>query len=97
MTDEQIEKFAIRVALGNNGGTWATHYTEDQKNHWRKFVCDMESEVALVTAGSLKVSGVAVESIHPNDVVFYEGGLVRRIRPSDGPLDRIGLPPNLRP
>ena len=31
MTDEQIEKFSIRVALGNNGGKWATHYTEDQK------------------------------------------------------------------
>lgn len=41
MTDEQIEKFAIRVALGNNGGKWATHYTEEQKNHWRAFIGDL--------------------------------------------------------
>jgi hypothetical protein len=36
-----IETFAIRAALGNNGGTWAEHYTEAQKEHWRQFVRDM--------------------------------------------------------
>jgi hypothetical protein len=31
-----IEKYAIIMALGNNGGEWATHYTEKQKDLWRK-------------------------------------------------------------
>jgi hypothetical protein len=39
--DALIESFAVRVALGNNGGEWATHYTEAQKEHWRQFVRDM--------------------------------------------------------
>jgi hypothetical protein len=41
-----IESFAIRVALGNNGGKWSEHYTEDQKDRWRKFVVDLASEIA---------------------------------------------------
>lgn len=41
MADDLIEYFAIRAALGNNGGTWAEHYTEDQKEHWRQGVRDM--------------------------------------------------------
>lgn len=45
MTPEQIEALAIRCALGNNGGVWATHYTEAQKEHWRKFVLDLQDEV----------------------------------------------------
>jgi hypothetical protein len=45
MTNEQIEKFAIRVALGNNGGQWATHYTEEHKNHWRQFIRDLIAEM----------------------------------------------------
>lgn len=36
-----VEKFAIRCALGNNGGEWATHYTEEQKEFWRSFVTDL--------------------------------------------------------
>ena len=34
MTD-LIEKYAIIMAEGNNGGTWATHYTDSQKDLWR--------------------------------------------------------------
>lgn len=45
MSDEQIEAFAIRVALGNNGGAWATHYTEKQKEHWRQFVRDLATAI----------------------------------------------------
>ena len=41
-----IEKWAIRMALGNNGGAWATHYTEDQKNHWRKLAREMLDDAA---------------------------------------------------
>lgn len=45
MTPEQIETFAIRCALGNNGGEWATHYTEAQKEHWRQLVRDLETAI----------------------------------------------------
>lgn len=34
--NELIEKVAIEMAMGNNGGDWAKHYTEDQKNVWRE-------------------------------------------------------------
>ena len=45
MSEDKIEEFAIRVALGNNGGKWATHYNEDQKEHWRQFVRDLIKEM----------------------------------------------------
>ncbi|MEA2910306.1 MAG: hypothetical protein QOJ15_2387 [Bradyrhizobium sp.] len=45
LTADLIESFAIRVALGNNGGTWAEHYTEPQREHWRQFVRDLVAEV----------------------------------------------------
>jgi heme oxygenase len=45
MSPEQIEGFAIRAALGNNGGTWATHYTEGQKEHWRQWVRDLAEAI----------------------------------------------------
>jgi hypothetical protein len=45
MTDEDVEKFAIRAALGNNGGSWSEHYTEDQKSHWRQFIRDLEAAI----------------------------------------------------
>lgn len=43
MTDKEIEDLAIRAAKGNNGGEWATHYTETeaQKAYWRQWVRDM--------------------------------------------------------
>lgn len=34
-TEEMIERYAIKMAQGNNGGKWATHYTDDQKQLWR--------------------------------------------------------------
>jgi exosome complex RNA-binding protein Rrp4 len=45
MSPEAIEKFAIQVALGNNGGVWSTHYTEEHKEHWRKFIKDLVDEI----------------------------------------------------
>lgn len=45
MTDEEIEKFAIQCAKGNNGGEWATHYTEAQKDYWRQFVRDLAARI----------------------------------------------------
>ncbi len=46
MTPDKIEAFAIRVALGNNGGQWAEHYTEAQRQHWRDFVKDLARAMA---------------------------------------------------
>ena len=40
-----IERIAIRCAKGNNGGEWATHYTEDQKKYWQQFAADLIAEV----------------------------------------------------
>lgn len=40
-----IEKYAMKIALGNNGGGWATHYNEDQKNYWRKLVTELFEEL----------------------------------------------------
>ncbi len=34
-SDEIADKFARKFAVANNGGEWATHYTEEQKNVWR--------------------------------------------------------------
>ena len=46
LSPESLEALAIRVALGNNGGTWAKHYTETQKEHWRQFIRDLADAVA---------------------------------------------------
>jgi hypothetical protein len=40
MTEEQIDQFAITLALGNNGGEWSKHYKEEQKDVWRQRVVD---------------------------------------------------------
>jgi len=45
MTTEEIESFAIRAALGNNGGAWSDHYTDDQKEHWRRWVLDLVAAI----------------------------------------------------
>ena len=31
-----IEQVAKKIAVANNGGDWAKHYNEDQKNVWRE-------------------------------------------------------------
>jgi hypothetical protein len=46
-TDDLIESFAIRAALGNNGGEWAKHYTPAQKERWRQFARDMIVHVRI--------------------------------------------------
>ena len=34
--NELIEDIAKKIAVANNGGDWAKHYNEDQKNVWRE-------------------------------------------------------------
>lgn len=39
--DEMAEEIAIYCAPGNDGDTWEPHYTEEQKNHWRRWARDL--------------------------------------------------------
>ena len=55
---DKVEEFAIRAALGNNGGAWAVHYTEDQKEHWRQFIRDLAAAVAIEVASASYERGV---------------------------------------
>lgn len=57
---DTIERFAIRAALGNNGGTWAEHYTEAQKEHWRGFVRAMREDLRAEM-----VAGMSIEFEEP--------------------------------
>lgn len=34
--NELVEDIAKKIAVANNGGDWAKHYNEDQKNVWRE-------------------------------------------------------------
>lgn len=45
LQEDQVESFAIKCALGNNGGEWASHYTSNQKMFWRQFIWDLANEV----------------------------------------------------
>ena len=45
MAPDVLEAFAIRCALGNNGGEWAKHYTEEQREHWRQFIRDLAADI----------------------------------------------------
>lgn len=46
MLTELIEKTAITMAVGNNGGEWATHYTHEQKGFWRSRALNVVTDVA---------------------------------------------------
>lgn len=48
---ELVERTAITMAVGNNGGTWATHYTDAQKDLWRSRAREVIAQVfeALTT------------------------------------------------
>ena len=43
--EDTVERFAEQCALGNNGGSWAEHYTETQKEVWRAFVRGLADEI----------------------------------------------------
>ena len=36
LNKKHIEELAIKLAEANNGGKWATHYEEMQKDVWRE-------------------------------------------------------------
>ena len=41
-----IEKVAMKIAVANNGGKWAEHYTDHQKAVWRFRAAQIINEVA---------------------------------------------------
>jgi hypothetical protein len=43
-----VEQVAIIMALGNNGGTWATNYSDNQKTLWRLRAAVVISRVAAL-------------------------------------------------
>jgi hypothetical protein len=43
--DAFVDKIAKRIAVGNNGGDWANHYTEDQKVLWRLRAAEIIAEI----------------------------------------------------
>ena len=45
MTEEQIDKYAMRIALGNNGGGWESHYKEEHKIFWRNIVREIIADL----------------------------------------------------
>jgi hypothetical protein len=82
MSNESIiEHFAIRAALGNNGGNWADHYTEAQKEYWRRFVRDMVVHIKiglannnLVSVGELATREMAENGEQPNPA-FHQAAI----------------------
>ena len=47
MNSDKIEEYAKRIALGNNGGDWAIHYSEKNKEFWRNLVKDLIKDIGL--------------------------------------------------
>lgn len=66
MTDAQIESLAIRAAKGNNGGEWATHYTDEQKAYWRTLI---QGIVAEVVAECVRAAEDSVDA-YDNEVII---------------------------
>jgi hypothetical protein len=42
---DQIERWAMRLAVGNNGGSWDEHYTTAHKEFWRGEARDLIDEM----------------------------------------------------
>jgi len=74
MTD-LIEKYAIIMAEGNNGGTWATHYTDSQKDLWRgraqKLIEDIKMNASLVHAERTATTTVRPGELQWSSIDYY--------------------------
>ena len=74
LSDEQVELFAIRAAKGNNGGEWSSHYTEEQKDYWRRFVRDLAGTIRGMQDGDLSPDEIlAASSV---DIAILDDGRV---------------------
>jgi hypothetical protein len=47
--EDLVERWAMKLAVGNNGGGWDSHYTEKHKALWRErareFIQECQSEL----------------------------------------------------
>lgn len=107
-TADVIDEFAKRCAKGNNGGEWADHYTEEQKNVWRTFVRDLigslpsQPEIAKLRAAIQTARGcfAAAEYEGLSQVLAETADerlrdlLVRRVLRADEALAETGLEPS---
>lgn len=60
LSDEQVDLFAIRAAKGNNGGKWSEHYTEEQREFWRRFIRDLENTIDCARSGDVAADEILV-------------------------------------
>jgi hypothetical protein len=76
MPEDLVEKIAIRIAVASNSGTWATHYTEEQKALWRlrspagddhQVGCHCERGIGLVAEALPILSAATGRSMLSND------------------------------
>lgn len=42
-----LETWAMRLAVGNNGGTWDTHYKDEQKGFWLAMAAEFITDCTL--------------------------------------------------
>jgi hypothetical protein len=43
--DKLVDRWAMKLAVGNNGGSWDSHYTEKHKTFWRERAIEFIVEV----------------------------------------------------
>jgi hypothetical protein len=41
LTEEELERYAIRAARGDDVPKWPAKFTKEQKTYWRNFVTDL--------------------------------------------------------
>lgn len=81
LSANQIENFAIGAARGNNGGTWAEHYTPDQKHYWRNYVIELAGAIKRAQPSNADVDahkGTLRGVIHEMEHIVIETQVARR-------------------
>ena len=68
-SDPFIEEIAIYIAEGNNGGEWAEHYTDEQKNTWRTRAEMLVSKINSEYPESTRFADKHGNTIHVGDYV----------------------------
>jgi hypothetical protein len=61
-TENLVDRVAIMMAIGNNGGIWVTHYTDSQKFLWRMRAATVIAEVHMLLAKSSPPGCVASDA-----------------------------------
>lgn len=94
--EEQVEVVARTIALGNNGGEWASHYTDGQKELWRdrarEVISAMQPSVGEAAKEALLTAKDYLDDIQ-SDILWAESNNDKLVRIPRGSvqedLDRI--------